>query len=208
MNKVRVVHKNGERSDVVPAKVVCVGRNYADHIKELNNEVPTAPVIFCKPNSAITEQLNSKHQEPLHYETEICFLLERGKLSAAGVGLDLTKRGLQSELKAKGLPWERAKAFDGSALFSDFVAIDGVSSELQLKLWIDGALTQQGGVSLMLNQPDALVDEINGFITLQDGDILMTGTPKGVGEIPAGAELWAQLFDGEQLLTEARWAAS
>ncbi|TAA43595.1 FAA hydrolase family protein [Corallincola spongiicola] len=207
-NSVRLIQPEAQtHKPITPAKIVCVGRNYVDHIKELNNEVPEQPVYFLKPNSAISNTLYSVLGEPLHYETEICFLVEQGKLIAAGVGLDITKRGLQSQLKAKSLPWERAKAFDGSALFSDFVVIDSLSQQLQLKLWIDGVLVQQGGISLMLHKPDVVLADIAEFMTLQDGDILMTGTPKGVGQIVAGQRFVAQLLDGEQCLTEVSWVA-
>jgi 2-keto-4-pentenoate hydratase/2-oxohepta-3-ene-1,7-dioic acid hydratase in catechol pathway len=112
---------------VTPTKIVCVGRNYVGHVRELKNEVPDEPLFFLKPNSSLSETLHSFHQEPLHYEGEISFLFEGGRFSAVGFGLDITKRVLQDSLKAKGLPWERAKAFDNSALFSRFSEIDGVS---------------------------------------------------------------------------------
>jgi len=112
----------GERS-VAPAKIVCVGRNFVEHIEELGNEIPENMVIFLKPNSAVAEDLRACHDEPLHYEGELCFLFEKGRFAAVGFGLDLTKRNLQSQLKVKGLPWERAKAFDGSVVFSSFVPI-------------------------------------------------------------------------------------
>ena len=108
---------------ITPSKIVCVGRNYVEHIQELNNDVPDQMVLFIKPNSAISPTLRCYHQEPLHYETELCFMVVDGAFKAASVGLDLTKRQLQSQLKIKGLPWERAKGFDGSALFSEFVSI-------------------------------------------------------------------------------------
>ena len=113
-----------DKQSVIPSKVVCVGRNYVEHIKELNNEMPTSMVIFMKPNTAVSSELITGKQMPLHYEGEICFLIKQGKISAVGFGLDLTHRELQSELKAKGLPWERAKAFDGAAVMSSFVSIE------------------------------------------------------------------------------------
>ena len=106
---------NSKRT-AIPTKVLCVGRNYVDHIEELNNAIPDAMVVFNKPCTSVTSSLSSFHQEALHYEAEICFIVENGQYSAVGLGLDLTKRELQSSLKAKGLPWERAKAFDGSAV--------------------------------------------------------------------------------------------
>ena len=100
---------------IAPSKIVCIGRNYLEHIRELGNETPDAMVIFNKPNSAISQTLFALRDEPLHYEGEICFMVKQGELDALGFGLDLTKRELQSKLKSKGLPWERAKAFDAAA---------------------------------------------------------------------------------------------
>ena len=124
---------------VTPSKVVCIGRNYVAHIEELGNEIPEQMVVFNKPNSAISDILRSQIAgEALHYESELAFVIEGGKLAAVGFGLDLTKRGLQSRLKEKGLPWERAKAFDGAALFSGFVALPKEVSSLSLQLTVDG----------------------------------------------------------------------
>ncbi|QYJ88570.1 fumarylacetoacetate hydrolase family protein [Shewanella halotolerans] len=192
---------------VTPSKIVCVGRNYVEHIKELNNEMPEEMVLFVKPNSAISETLLSTHQEPLHYEAELCFLVKAGRFEAVGVGLDLTKRQLQSRLKAKGLPWERAKSFDGAALFSEFVPFDGDLDSLSFRLIVDGELRQQGDVALMLNRPEAMLAEIASFMTLEDGDILMTGTPKGVGQIVKGEHFTLELYQGEKQLASRSWVA-
>ena len=112
---------NFEEQSISPSKIICIGRNYVDHIAELGNEVPDEMVVFLKPNSAISSKLQSYHQEPLHYEAELCFLYQQGHFTAVAIGLDLTKRNLQAKLKTKGLPWERAKSFNGAAVFSDFV---------------------------------------------------------------------------------------
>lgn len=194
---------------LVPSKIVCVGRNYVDHINELGNQIADQMVVFNKPNTAIATQLLSEHNgEPLHFETEICFKIQQGLLAEVGVGLDLTKRDLQSKLKAKGLPWERAKAFDGSALFSDFVAIEHTDiTKLQVSLHISGALQQQGTVELMLYKPDVILDQISEFMTLNDGDIIMTGTPAGVGKVNAGDTFSAQIHLADQLLVEQSWQA-
>ena len=123
---------------VNPGKILCVGRNYAAHIEELGNEVPENMVVFGKPNSSITDTLKAVHNtDAIHFECEICFMYLNNRFGAVGVGLDLTKRDVQNKLKDKGLPWERAKAFDGSALFSNFVEIDQVSDKLSLELKID-----------------------------------------------------------------------
>lgn len=160
---------------ISPSKVLCIGRNYVEHIKELNNAIPEQMVVFNKPNTSITTTLTSFHQESLHYETEICFLVENGKYSAVGLGLDLTKRELQSKLKAKGLPWERAKAFDGSAVFSRFVPLDGIDiNSLQLELFINCVRVQCGGVNQMLYSPTTILEELKSYTSLRDGDVIMT----------------------------------
>ncbi len=193
---------------ITPSKVICVGRNYASHIRELGNEIPDDMVLFMKPNAAIGHQLNAKHQETLHYEAELCFMYQQGEFCAVAIGLDLTKRALQSQLKTKGLPWERAKAFTDSALFSDFVTLDSVDENLALELHINGECRQSGAIAMMLYSPQAILKEIQSFIELEDGDIIMTGTPAGVGEVVAG-----DLFEGRVLLHDTvlvtkQWRAS
>ncbi len=183
---------------VAPSKVVCVGRNYVEHIQELNNEIPTSMVIFMKPNSAISEVLVSG-KNPLHYEGEISFLIKQGRVSAVGFGLDLTNRVLQNELKEKGLSWERAKAFDGAGVFSPFVSIDESEVEkLSMQLWINGVLTQEGGVDLMIHKPLEIIKEINSFSSLIDNDIVMSGTPKGVGSFKSGDVFVGKIFVGKK----------
>ena len=178
-----------------------------DHIAELGNEVPTEMVVFAKPNSAITTALRAVHQEPLHYEAEICYMVENGRLSAVGCGLDLTKRTLQSSLKAKGLPWERAKAFDGAALFSRFVRLDSTEKELEVELLINGIVRQKGSTVLMIYKPDQIFAELQTFMTLEDGDIIMTGTPAGVGMVQAGELFEVRLLAGGQILATESWQA-
>lgn len=196
----------GEQS-IAPSKIVCVGRNYVAHVEELGNELPSDMVVFCKPNSAIGRTLHSQHGgEPLHYEGEIALLVEGGRFCAAGFGLDLTKRALQSRLKEKGLPWERAKAFDGAALFSSFHRIDD-TRVLSLDLRVDGALRQTGDVTLMLYPPARILDELQAFITLEDGDIVMTGTPAGVGAVHPGEQFHGRVLREGEVLTEAAWQA-
>ncbi|NRA59913.1 MAG: fumarylacetoacetate hydrolase family protein [Psychrobium sp.] len=193
--------------NIIPSKIICVGRNYAAHISELNNEVPDELVVFCKTNSAISTQLQSFSQEPLHYEGEICFIFQGGRFSSVGFGIDLTKRALQSTLKDKGLPWERAKSFDASAVFSHFVTIPQSDEELTLSLSIDKQLVQEGGESLMLHKPDIILAQLQSFMTLEDGDIVMTGTPKGVGEIVAGSTFSGNIKQGLTTLVTQNWIA-
>src|SRR5210317_1676835 len=155
----QTVTVNGQ--SVTPSKIVCVGRNYVAHIEELGNEMPEDMVVFNKPNSAITDILRSQMGgEPLHYEGELCFMVKAGALHAVGFGLDLTKRELQSRLKEKSLPWERAKAFDGAALFSEFVSLPENLASLSLELTVDGAPRQEGGVELMMYPPEAILKEL------------------------------------------------
>ena len=196
MNTVTLVAIDKSVQQVRPSKVVCIGRNYVDHIKELANEIPDEMVVFLKPNSAISATLSAMHNDDaLHYEAELSFLYQGGQFTAVALGLDLTKREVQGKLKAKGLPWDRAKAFDGSAVFSDFVAIpeEGLS-QLNLSLVINDELKQQGGVSLMLVKPAEILKELQSFISLEDGDIVMTGTPKGVGVIATEDSFVGQIY--------------
>ena len=196
-----IILKDG---NIFPSKVVCIGRNYTEHIAELNNDTPDEMVFFIKPNSSITNKLVfPKAHESCHYEAEISFLMEEGKISAVGFGLDLTLREVQSKLKAKGLPWERAKAFDNSAVFSRFVNFDGDVNKLEVELFINGELKQKGDTTLMINKPSEIIKEVNTFLSFDDGDILMTGTPKGVGKFVIGDEFLGRiLYDGEVLIEE------
>ena len=193
---------------VQPSKILCVGRNYRAHIEELGNEIPDSMVVFNKPNSAISSTLYSDiNNQPLHYESELAFTVKEGKLDAVGFGLDLTKRALQSTLKAKGLPWERAKAFDGAALFSAFVTLPKDIEGLSLQLNVDGEQRQAGGISLMIYTPVQIIRELESFTTLEDGDIIMTGTPAGVGEIKAGQDFEGKVLLAGKTLVSATWIA-
>jgi 2-keto-4-pentenoate hydratase/2-oxohepta-3-ene-1,7-dioic acid hydratase in catechol pathway len=190
---------------VFPSKIVCIGRNYVDHIKELGNEIPKEPVIFLKPNSAISSEIYSGEAGDIHFEGELSFVVSGGKLAAVGFGLDLTKREIQSALKAKGLPWERSKAFDGAAVFSEFVSLEGDIKELCLELYINDRLQQQGGYTLMINKPDAILAEVKKFMSFEDGDVIMTGTPAGVGSIKPGDRFTGKVFKNDKLLVESNW---
>lgn len=192
----------------IPSKIVCVGRNYVEHISELGNDVPDQMVVFMKPNSAITSQLQAFPGEPVNYEAEISFLIIDGEIAAVGAGLDLTKRDAQSELKQKGLPWERAKAFDGSALFSPFVAIDSIDDTLEVLLQINHRLVQQGGVSLMIHKPADIMRECRQFISFNDGDIIMTGTPRGVGVVKPGDHYEIRIRQNGRVITRGEWRAT
>lgn len=193
-----------EDKEIFPSKVVCIGRNYMEHIKELNNEIPEDMVFFIKPNSAISNKLNfPKNQNSCHYEAEISFLIEDNKITAVGFGLDLTLREVQSKLKEKGLPWERAKAFDGASVFSKFVSFSDDITKLEIELFINGDLKQKGDYSLMINKPSEIINEARTFLSFEDGDILMSGTPKGVGSFNIGDVFVGKiLYDGKVLVEE------
>ena len=201
-------HVRFEKRVVTPGKIVCVGRNYVEHISELGNEIPDEMVVFTKPNSSISSELCHRKGEQLHYEAELSFLVEGGKFVAVAFGLDLTKRKLQGKLKEKGLPWERAKAFDGSALFSDFVALPPDFESLELILRINEQIVQRGKVEQMIYRPATILEEIRSFMSLNDGDIVMTGTPKGVGELQSGDILNGQVLNHDSSLVECSWQAS
>lgn len=190
---------------LTPSKIICIGRNYVEHINELGNEMPTEPVIFIKPNSAITDVMTFDPQEDIHYEAELTFVMQDGALSGVGIGLDLTKRAVQSQLKVKGLPWERAKSFDGSAVLSNFVSIPGRIEELSLELYINGELTQLATFDLMLHKPNDILAEVSAFMTCEEGDLIMTGTPKGVGSIQLGATFMARVLSKQQTILENTW---
>ncbi len=199
----RSVRYDGQ--SISPSKVVCVGRNFTDHIKELNNRISDQAVFFIKPNSSISNEIYSRKSELVHYEGEISFLIDNGELSGVGFGIDLTRRDLQTKLKSEGLPWERAKSFDNSAVFSQFVPINGVLSDLRMELTINEILVQSGGCDLMLNQPDQLLKEAKTFLTFEDGDLLMCGTPKGVGPVNAGDRFNGKIYAKENLIVECIW---
>ncbi len=180
------------------SKVICIGRNYVEHIHELNNQIPTSPVIFIKPNTAISNHINlPKNRNQLHYEAEIVFAFDKnGSIKAVGLGLDLTDRNLQSELKSKGLPWELAKSFDGSAVLSEFVEMSNLDiTKLSFKAYKNGNLIQSGDYKQMIYKPDLIIDFLaKNSISIKENDFLMTGTPKGVGVIEQGDIFEIELF--------------
>ena len=193
-------------------KVVCVGRNYAAHARELGNEVPSSPILFMKPASSIV-WINSESDNRLvrpevarygdtHYEAELCIQLsadlsaatiEQAKQAIGGVtlGLDLTLRDLQSQLKDKGQPWERAKCFDGACVLADWLEVQAFDdfTQVSYQLYINDELKQDGDSTLMLFPIYELLAEISHAFSLQAGDVIMTGTPSGVGILQAGDNL-------------------
>ncbi len=189
---------------VYPSKVVCVGRNYVEHIKELNNETPSQMVLFNKPNSAITNKLKF-FSDTHRFEGELCYLIKDNKIAGIGFGLDLTDREAQDYAKAKGLPWERAKAFNGSAVMSDFIEFNGNLEDLSFKLFINDNLQQEANFDLMIYKPLTIVEEIESFLNLEDNDIIMSGTPKGVGNYKIGDKFKAVIFENDKEILNCEW---
>lgn len=192
---------------IIPSKVICIGRNYVEHIKELGNETPDSMVIFNKPNSAISDTLRYFSQDT-RFEGEICFLIQNSEIAGVGFGLDLTKADIQNNMKKKGLPWERAKAFDASAVLGEFVAFDGNLQELRVELYINNKLTQEANYDLMIYKPLEMLKEIESFMSFEDGDIIMSGTPKGVSNYKIGDVFIGKIFTGDTLLVESEWEAT
>lgn len=205
------VFVNGD-CELPVGKVVCVGRNYAEHARELSNPVPDSPILFLKPSTAI-QSLCMPVSWPVefgacHHELEVSVLIGKraSKIDAAdvdsyvagiGLGLDLTLRELQNQLKAKGHPWELAKAFDGSCPLSAFVASAAFSDlrNVGLELKINGETRQKGNTSDMVTPIAELLAYISRYFTLEPGDVVMTGTPAGVGALKSGDAL-SMMLDG------------
>lgn len=191
---------NFEKEKIFPSKIICVGRNYVEHIKELNNEIPEEIVVFNKPNSAISDRLKL-FNDKVRYEGEICFLIKNKTIQGIGFGLDLTKVNKQNSLKLKGLPWEKAKAFDNSAVFSDFIKFSERDiDKISMKLYINKTLVQESDYNLMIYKPLSIIKEISSFMSLENGDIIMTGTPKGVGYYTKKDRFLAKLYCDNKLI--------
>ena len=198
-------------------KIICVGRNYADHIAELRNEVPAAPVIFLKPETALLQRgqpfFIPEFSQDIHHELELVLRVSRNGrhideqfaptyFDAVGLGIDFTARDLQTELKKKGLPWELAKAFDGSAPISPTfrpVAEIPDLANINFRLDINGTTRQTGNSGLMLYPFARIISFVSQYFTLKMGDLIFTGTPAGVGPVKIGDQLEGFL-EGEKLL--------
>jgi len=195
------------QSEITPSKVICIGRNYVDHIKELNNETPDNMVIFNKPNSSVSNELKY-FSEDTRYEGEISFLIKNNKIDAVAFGLDLTKANQQNALKKQSLPWERAKSFDGAAVFGEFVKLTDDISKIRLEMYINDELIQFGSYDLMMYKPEKMLSEIQSFMTFEDGDIIMSGTPKGVGTYKKNDKFTGKIFIEDTLLVSTTWIVS
>ena len=208
------------KSPALPVgKVVCVGRNYVEHARELNNAIPSEPVLFIKPATALV-----KLEEPIsipvdygacHFEAEMAVLIGEqlcgcseqqaaGAIAGVGVALDLTLRELQTTLKHKGLPWEKAKAFDGACPVSTFVPVGEIEDlqDVRIQLSRNGQLQQDGNSGDMLTPVLALLAYISRFFTLEPGDMVLTGTPAGVGPLESGDQLEVILGNSISVKTE------
>lgn len=202
-------------------KIICVGRNYADHAKELGNDIPEEPVIFMKPKSALLQSHTPfyypEFSNELHYECELVLrVCKNGKYiqerhasnyyNGITVGIDFTARDIQDELKKKGLPWEKAKAFDNSAAIGKFIDVTPAMNRknINFSFYKNKELVQQGNSGDMIFSIDALIANISNYFSLNIGDLIFTGTPAGVGECVVGDLLEAYLEKDNLLSVEVK----
>jgi len=202
-------------------KILCIGRNYVDHIKELGNEPPSSPVIFMKPATSVIgdgeEIVIPSYSRDCHHEAELALLIGTGgknipvahalsHVAGYGVAIDLTLRDVQAELKKKGLPWDIAKGFDTACPLSDFVPADTVkdSQQLHIRLTVNGELRQNGNTSLMIHTIAQIISHVSGIFTLEPGDVILTGTPSGVGPLVSGDRVCARIDQVGSLTTTVR----
>ena len=198
-------------------KIICIGRNYVEHAVELKNDVPSEPVWFMKPDTALLAKGKDfflpDFSKDIHHEVELVLrICKEGKHIAEefaskyydqiSVGLDFTARDVQEKQKAKGLPWEPAKAFDWSAPVGDFIPAEKLrnKNDIAFSLKRNGSIVQEGKSSLMIFSFEKIISFVSRYVTLRKGDFIFTGTPKGVGAINAGDKLEAFL-EGEKLLS-------
>ena len=191
-------------------KIVCLARNYAEHARELGNETPAAPVLFMKPASSVIADGDTvripPYSQECHYEVELAVLIGKqcravsaetamDYIAGYGVAIDMTLRDVQNQLKAKGLPWEIAKGFDTSCPLSDFVPAGAVADPhaLNLKLAVNGETRQDGCSADMINRVPQIIAHISAIFTLEAGDVILTGTPAGVGPVRAGDVMTAEI---------------
>lgn len=212
---------SGDRIDLPTGKIVCVGRNYAEHAHELNNPLPDDPVLFIKPpTSACNLEIPFSIPEgrgSVHYETEVAILIDQplknasevesiNAIKALGLAIDLTLREVQARLKAKGLPWEVAKAFDNSCPLSGFVAKEHLSDleNIYFSLRVNGQLRQEDTTANMLTSIPGLISYISRHFSLEPGDVILTGTPAGVGPLERGDELELSMVDRFTIRTRCK----
>jgi len=202
-------------------KIVCLARNYAEHARELGNETPPAPVLFMKPASSVigdgdTVRIPAYSQE-CHYEVELAVLIGRECRAVAAenameyvagyaTAIDMTLRDVQNQLKAKGLPWEIAKGFDSACPLSDFVPASAVDDphNLRLRLSVNGVSRQDGSSADMINRIPQIIAHVSAIFTLEPGDVILTGTPAGVGQVVAGDVMEAEIVGVARLTITVR----
>ena len=211
----------GSESGYPIGKILCIGRNYADHIKELGNELPERPIIFMKPASSVIgegeEIVIPPYSSDCHHEAELALLIGSGgkaipaaeamqHIAGFGVAIDLTLRDVQDEQKKKGLPWEIAKGFDTACPLSAFVPSASVASpqDLRITLRVNGETRQDGSTALMIHRIPELVSYISSIFTLMPGDLILTGTPAGVGPIKSGDQVVAEISSVGRLSVSVR----
>ena len=198
-------------------KIICVGRNYVDHIKELNNNIPENPVIFFKPETSLNESNQFKYPSitnDLHYEVELVFKIKKeGKnikkinaknyIDRIAIGIDFTARDIQSKAKEERLPWDLSKGFDNSASISKLKKINFFKNidNLNFSLYKNKKKVQNGNSKLMIYKIDFLIHYISKYVTLNKGDLIFTGTPKGVGPVNVGDKLEAYIENEKLLIT-------
>ncbi|MFZ3207868.1 MAG: fumarylacetoacetate hydrolase family protein [Geobacteraceae bacterium] len=207
---------SGANQEYHIGKILCIGRNYAEHIRELRNEIPEEPVIFMKPSTAVISDGETivipPYSQECHYEVELALLIGKtGRnipvestyeyIVGYGVAIDLTLRDVQANLKRNGLPWDIAKGFDTACPLSCFAPASGVKSpqNLHIRLSVNGVIRQDGSTSMMIHSIPAIVSHISSIFTLEPGDIVLTGTPSGVGSIVSGDRLVAKIPGVAQL---------
>lgn len=207
MKTVKIKNSNQE---IPIGKIVCVGRNYVEHIQELGNEIPEKPVVFLKPASAVIYSGGTikypDFSQDMHHEVELVLLIGRtiknadlktaeNSILAYGVGLDMTLRDVQNELKKKGHPWTIAKCFDTSAVLSDFILKTDFKLTLNEEIYLkaNGEIRQKDSLAKMMFKPAELVQYVSSLMTIEEGDLLFTGTPKRVGKVTKGDKLEAGL---------------
>ncbi|MBI4427615.1 MAG: fumarylacetoacetate hydrolase family protein [Ignavibacteriales bacterium] len=200
----------GFEEPFVVGKILCVGRNYAEHAKEMKSEIPREPVIFLKPSTAIVQDGGTvvipAISRDVHHEVELTVLVGKGgknipretalgHVAGYGIGLDMTLRDVQAEAKKKSLPWTMAKGFDASAPVSEFVSASGVGDPhaLDIQLDVNGSVRQRSNTRFFIFRIDELISFISRTISLECGDVLFTGTPEGVGQVVTGDKLNARL---------------
>ncbi len=205
--------------EVTVGKIVCVGRNYVDHAKELGNEVPQKPVLFIKPSSAIINSgekiVKPEFSAEMHHEVELVLLIGKTiknadektaeeAIGGYGVGLDMTLRDIQSALKKQGHPWTIAKCFDTSAVLSEFISKNEYRLTLneEIVLSVNGKIKQREKLNKMIFNPTQLLQYISTTMTLEEGDLVFTGTPAGVSKVESGDKLTAEILDVAELTCE------